>query len=277
MIRPDVRIRSPRTFPVRVEASRQLRRRRTFFALGFLVLLPFILVGAFALSSNSSGSTYVDLAKTDAVNFTMFAVFASTGFLLVLIVALFFGDTISSEASWGSLRYLLAVPIPRSRLLRQKFVVAAGYSALALVLLPTVALLVGTLAYGWSDVRTPEGDTYGAWDGVARLALSIGYIAVSLTLVAAIALWLSTVTDAPLGAVGGAVGIVIVSNILDSITALHGWRAVLPTHYQYAWVDALSVPMSYHAMAKGAAVSLIYAVAFFALAWRHFLRKDILS
>jgi len=60
-------------------------------------------------------------------------------------------------------------------------------------------------------------------------------------------------------------------------TALHSWRDVLPTHYQYSFIDALSVPISYHAMAKGCAVSLIYASAFFVFAWRHFARKDILS
>jgi ABC-2 type transport system permease protein len=220
------------TLSVRTEAVRQFRRRRTVFALGFLVLLPFILVGAFALSSGASSDTYVDLAKTGAVNFTVFTIYASTGFLLVVIVALFFGDTVSSEASWGTLRYLLAIPVPRLRLLRQKLFVAATTSLLALVLLPFVTLLVGTVAYGWHPAKNPSGETYSAWSGVARVGLCTGYLAMSLLLVAAAAFWLSTLTDAPLGAVGGAVGIVIVSNILDSITALHGWRQVLPTHYQ---------------------------------------------
>ncbi|HEX3813382.1 MAG TPA: ABC transporter permease subunit [Mycobacteriales bacterium] len=268
----------PRTsLPLRVELVRQLRRRRTTLTLGFLVLLPFILVGAFALSSGSSNDTYVDLAKSGAVNFTMFTLFASVGFLLVVVVALFFGDTIASEASWGSLRYLLAMPVPRTRLLRQKLIVAAGYSFAGIVLLPTVALLLGAAVYGWNPVRTPAGDTYSAWTGVARLALVVGYIAVTLLLVAGTAFWLSTVTDAPLGAVGGAVGIVIVSNILDSITALHGWRTILPTHYQFSWTDALAVPATYTAMAKGCVASLIYSGVFFTAAFRHFSRKDILS
>jgi ABC-2 type transport system permease protein len=265
------------SLPLWVEAVRQLRRRRTTLTLGFLVLLPFILVGAFALSSGSSNDTFVDLAKTGAVNFTMFTLFASVGFLLVVVVALFFGDTIASEASWGSLRYLLAMPIPRSRLLRQKLIVAAGYSLAGIVLLPTVALLLGAAVYGWHPVRTPAGDTYSAWSGVVRLLLVVGYVAVTLLLVAGAAFWLSTVTDAPLGAVGGAVGIVIVSNILDSITALHGWRSILPTHYQFSWIDALDVVPTYTAMAKGCVASLIYAGVFFIAAFRHFSRKDILS
>jgi ABC-2 type transport system permease protein len=193
------------------------------------------------------------------------------------VVALFCGDTVASEASWSSLRYLLAAPVPRGRLLRGKLVVAFAYSALAVVLLPAVALGVGRLFYGWHTVHTPAGDSYSAQEGIARLGLVVAYLLVSLVFVGALAFYLSTVTDAPLGAVGGGVGLVIVSNILDAITALGSLREVLPTHYQFAWTDALSVPVHYDAMVKGAAASVAYAVVFLFLAWRHFSAKDIVS
>jgi ABC-2 type transport system permease protein len=275
-----------RTLPLRVEALRQLKRRRTMVALGFLVLLPFILIGAFALAGQQStaagqagaGQTsLVDLATSGAVNFTIFTVFASAGFLLVVVVALFCGDTVASEASWASLRYLLAAPVPRGRLLRQKLVVALGFSALSLVLLPAVALTTGLVAYGWHPVHTPTGDSYPAGEGLARTALVIGYLAVWMLLVGSLAFWLSTVTDTALGAVGGAVGLVIVSNILDAITALGSLREVLPTHYQFAWTDALSIPVQYDAMLKGGAAALAYSAVFLVLAWRHFATKDIVS
>ena len=270
-----------RTLPLRVEALRQLKRRRTMFALGFLVVLPFILVGAFALADDSEPDpgqiNFVDIATSSAVNFSIFSIFASVGFLLVVVVALFCGDTVASEASWSSLRYLLAIPVPRGRLLRQKLIVALGYSALALVLLPSVALGAGWVFYGWKPVRTVFGDSYPASDGLARTALTIGFLAVWMLLVASLAFWLSTVTDAPLGAVGGAVGLVIVSNILDSITALGSLREVLPTHYQFAFTDAFTVPIQYDAMAKGCVAALAYSAVFLYLAWRRFATKDIVS
>jgi ABC-2 type transport system permease protein len=126
-------------------------------------------------------------------------------------------------------------------------------------------------------VRTPLGDTYSADSGLARTAMVVGYLAVWMLLVATLAFWLSTVTDAPLGAVGGAVGLVIISNILDAITALGSLREVLPTHYQYAWTDALTIPVQYDAMIKGMAGALAYSAVFAVLAWRHFAGKDILS
>ena len=57
---------------------------------------------------------------------------------------------------------------------------------------------------------------------------------------AGLALLLSVSTDAPLGAVGGAVMASIVSQILDQITALGDLRTYLPTHYGNAWAGLLA-------------------------------------
>ena len=93
-----------------------------------LLALPLILIAAFELGSSGEPGTgprsFVDLAQQSGANLTVFALFASTGFLLIVVVALFAGDTVPSEASWSSLRYLLAAPVPRERLIRQKLIVA---------------------------------------------------------------------------------------------------------------------------------------------------------
>lgn len=268
------------TLPFRVEAMRQLRRRRTLVMLGLLAALPWILVVAFKVGGEPSRDnvpTLVDVATRSGLNLTAFALFVSTGFLLVVAVALFCGDTVASEASWSSLRYLLAAPVPRARLLRVKLAVSLAYSALALVLLPAMALLAGTIAFGWGPLEIPIGGTLGAGDAMERMLIVVVYGIVSQLVVAAVAFWLSTVTDAPLGAVGGAVGLVVVSNIVDAVTALGSWRDALPTHWQYAWVDALQADLEWEGMVKGSAVSVAYALVFIALAFRHFERKDIVS
>ncbi|MDP9241311.1 MAG: ABC transporter permease subunit [Actinomycetota bacterium] len=268
------------TLRLRVEVRRQLSRRRTQLTLGFLALLPLLLAGAFQLGSgepNPGAPGLVELATSGAANFTLFTLFASTGFLLVVVVALFAGDTVAAEASWSSLRYLLAAPVPRSRLLRQKFVVALGFSAFALVLLPVAALLVGWAVFGWAPVRSPLGLTLSTPQALVRLAIIVGYLCVVMLFVAALGFLVGVYTDAPLGAVGGAVLLVIVSNILDAVTALGSLRGFLPTHYQYAWVDALGSTVTWSGMVRGAISSLLYSAVLLLLAWRHFLRKDILS
>lgn len=112
---------------------------------------------------------------------------------------------------------------------------------------------------------------------MARFALIAVYLLACQLAVAAFALWLSTHTDAPLGAVGGAVGLVIVSSILDNITALGSLRTFLPTHGMYAWADILQPDPEWTGMLEGVSLSLSFTVLFFALALRHFRSKDIVS
>jgi ABC-2 type transport system permease protein len=272
--------RSTRTLPARVELVRQLTRRRTQIALGLTVLLPGLLWLAFRLSQPTSATgslTLVDLAKGSGPNFTVFALLAASGFLLVVLVALFFGDTVASEASWSSLRYLLAAPVPRLRLLRQKAFVAAVLSVVAIVLLPATSLLIGTLAYGAKDLVTPTGESLSFGLAAGRIALAAGYLALHLSWVAGLALLLSVSTDAPLGAVGGAVLVSILSQILDTITALAGLRDYLPTHYGYAWADLLGSEIDWADMTRGAFSALAYCAVFSALAAWRFTRKDITS
>jgi ABC-2 type transport system permease protein len=270
-----------RTLGLRVELARQLARRRTQVTLGLVVLLPVVLWLAFQLSKpspSSAGSlSLVDLAKTSGPNFTVFALFASASFLLVVVVALFFGDTVASEASWSSLRYLLAIPVPRSRLLRQKALVAAGLSVCALVLLPASALVVGSLSYGTGDLVSPTGESLRYGQAAVALLCAALYLAVHLSWVAGLALLLSVSTDAPLGAVGGAVMASIVSQILDTITALRGLRNYLPTHYGTAWSDLLSTQISWADMTRGAFSALAYCAVFTGLAVWRFSTKDITS
>ena len=271
--------RSGRTLPVRVELARQLRRRRTQLALGFMIALPVILWIAFSVgsSNNGSGSSFVDLAKAGAANFALVCLFFSTSFLLIVVISLFFGDTIASEASWSSLRYLLAMPVPRLRLLRQKVVVAGILSLVALLLLPATGWLVGALAYGTGPLSTPIGDQFDTTTGLVRLLVVVGYVAVQLTWVAGLAFLLSVVTDAPLGAVGGAVLLSIVSQILDQISALGTLRNWLPTHYSLAWTGAVVQPIRWDDMVRGGFSALCYAAIFFTLAAIRFRRKDITS
>ncbi|MBC2863679.1 ABC transporter permease [Streptomyces mexicanus] len=273
--------RAGRTLPLRVELARQLRRRRTAVMFGILAVLPLVLVAAFAIGGDPGGRsgqvTLMDTATASGPNFAAVNLFVSAGFLLVIPVALFCGDTVASEANWSSLRYLLAAPVPRARLLWSKLVVALGLSLAAMVLLPLVALAVGTAAYGWGPLHVPTGGVLDAGPATGRLVVVVAYLFGSQLVTAGLAFWLSTKTDAPLGAVGGAVGLTIVGNVLDAVTALGHWRDFLPAHWQFAWADAVQPRPEWSGMIQGTSVSVTYALVFFALAFRSFARKDVVS
>lgn len=276
-----------RTLTVRTELVRQLLRRRTLVALGLAVALPLIVVAAVKLGPSSSGSgrggfgdgdlDLVGLATSGAWNFTLTMLLFASGFLLTIIAAMFLGDTVASEASWSTLRYLLAAPVPRRRLLRTKAIVGLALTALTLVVLVIASWCIGALAFGTAPLTSPIGGTLDAAESWGRLAVVAAYIAVTLLVPAGVAFLMSVLTDVPLGAVGAAVVIVIVANILDAIEALGDLRRLLPTDYGNAWVDALGPTIVWDQMATGAG----YAIAVFALltavAVLRFDRKDITS
>jgi len=291
----DNGFRPERTLQLRVELVRQLRRRRTQLTVLVLLALPVLIALAFQLSSPTgssgasgqggagssgggrSGPVLVTLATTGATNFALFTEFAAVGFLLVVIVALFCGDTVASEASWGSLRYLLAIPVPRARLLRQKLIVALSLSFGVNLLLPAWAFLVGGAFFGWAPGQSPLGGTFTTGDALQRMLVIVCYASIQSLVVASLAFLLSVLTDAPLGAVGGATMLLVVSNILDSITSLDPYRRFLPTHFQYSWLDALGPNVVWDDMLRGSGLVLVYSAVFFAIAWWRFQRKDILS
>lgn len=271
-----------RTLSFRVEFVRQLRRWRTIVAFAVLVALPWILVAAFEISGPASAASgtpgLVTVATEGGLNFAAFSLFVSAGFLLVVVVALFCGDTVASEASWSSLRYLLAAPVPRARLLRQKLAVALAYATIGVVTLPVMSLVAGTAAFGWHPLRLPgTGVQLPIGQAVTRMLIVMGYVLVTEIAVAGIAFLLSVSTDSPLGAVGGAVGLMILSAILDQVTALGSWREILPSHWQFAWLDAVQPQITWGGMLEGASVCGCYGIVLLALAFRRFQRKDIVS
>ncbi len=278
---PTTRVHSPLSW--RAEVRRQWGRRRTIWAFGLLLALPLVLVGSFFFgdrnSSSRGGATtrIFDLAQSGAANFSLVLVFLSSELLLVLLAALFCGDAVPAEASWASLRYLLIAPVRRARLLTSKLVVGVGSTLFATLLLPAWGLLVGGVAYGWAPLTNPIGENLTWGQFLPRLALAMGYIFLTLLPIAAIAFWIGTRSDAPLAAVGGAVLVSILFNILDQLDALEPYRHAFPGHYSRAWQDALAVSPDYADMAHGALWSLVWAVAFTVLAYRRFRRSDILS
>jgi ABC-2 type transport system permease protein len=267
---------------VLLELIRQAKRRRTLLALLFVLVIPLVIVVALKLNGSSGdgsgGQTnFVDIASRSGLNAAFFVLVATSQFLLVVLVALFAGDSIASEASWGSLRYLLTRPIPRMRLLRVKLSVAVLYGLVAAVLIPVVALVAGTVAFGWKPVTTPFGGGFSAGSGLIRLAEVDLYVMAMLGCVVGLAFLFSTMTDAPLAAVGGATVLIVVSQVLDQVTALGAVRTVLPTHYWFSWTGLLQSPPSTGQLSVGLLTAVPWTAAPLLLAFWNFRRKDILS
>ncbi|MEY2965142.1 MAG: ABC transporter permease [Candidatus Nanopelagicales bacterium] len=270
------------TLTIRVEMVRQLRRRRTLVAFGLALALPLIVVAAVKLGPQSRGFgdgdlDLVGLATAGPWNFTLTMLLFSSGFLLTIIAAMFLGDTIASEASWSTMRYLLAAPVPRRRFLRAKMIVGLILTAMTLAVLVITAFLIALVVFGSAPLTSPLGGSFDVATSWERLGIVTAYIGIQLLIPAGIAFLMSVLTDVPLGAVGAAVVIVIVLNIIDAIDALGDLRRLLPTDYGNAWAGALGQQISWDDMAIGASYAVVTFAVLAGIAILRFDRKDILS
>ena len=275
-----------RTLSVRLEMIRQLRRRRTAVALALVLALPIVVVLAvkFGPSAGGGGGGLADgdldvfgLMATGPWNFALSGLLFTSAFLLVLLAAMFLGDTVASEASWSTLRYLLVAPVPRRRVLAVKLIVGLMSTLAILLVLVLASFLLGWIAFGGEGLATPLGGELGAGESTTRLAIVTGYIAITLLVPAGVAFLASVSTDVPLGAVGAGVLVVVVANILDIIDALGPLRELLPTHYANAWSDALGPVIAWDQMAVGLAYNVGVFAVLVGIAFLRFERKDILS
>ena len=274
-----------RTLSVRLELIRQLRRRRTAVALALVLALPIVVVLAVKFGPSAGGGggladgelDVFGLMATGPWNFALSGLLFTSAFLLVLLAAMFLGDTVASEASWSTLRYLLVAPVPRRRVLLVKLIVGLVSTLAVLLVLVIASFLLGWIAFGGEGLATPLGGELGAGESTMRLAIITGYIAVTLLVPAGVAFLASVSTDVPLGAVGAGVLVVVVANILDIIDALGPLRQLLPTNYASAWSDALGPAILWGDMAVGLAYNVGVFAVLVGLAFLRFERKDILS
>jgi ABC-2 type transport system permease protein len=274
-----------------VEMVKQRRRPRTWIALGAAMLVPVVM--AVALKTNPPGAPGTVSGSVgpgggeDALSFLatktglmvpVFALELTSGFLLVVLVALFGGDAIASEASWGSLRALLARPVSRGRLLAAKLASALVLAFLATVTVVIAGLVAGGVAFGWHALDVPLlGLHQSATEMLANLVLATGYVAWGLAGVVALGFMVSTMVDTPAGAIFAAVGFYLLARILDGISALGSLRNVLPTHYADAWTSLFTNTSSTSDMIHGIVLQVPYIVGFCGVAWWWFHHKDVLS
>src|SRR5262249_59331260 len=90
------------TLTFATELRRQASRRRTQLTLGFMVLLPLIILIAFEFGRSNGGggggnrgqfAALAHIATSGGLNFALFTLLVSASFLLVLLFPPFFPDT----------------------------------------------------------------------------------------------------------------------------------------------------------------------------------------
>jgi ABC-2 type transport system permease protein len=268
-----------------VELLKLFGRRRTWLAIALLNLLPTVVAALLAWTRIAprpgQGPAFLSAVTANGSLFAVAALAVVLPLFLPVAVAVVAGETVAGEAQAGTLRYLLVRPVGRTRLLLRKLVAVAAFVLAAVVSVAAVGFLVGRLLLGDAPLSqamvSVSGTTLTPWQIGWRTALAIAFIAFSMLGVAAMALFLSTLSDSPQSASFGALAFLIGSSLLLTVDAARPLQPYLPTRYWLSFVDLYRDPILWSNLERGMGLQAVYVVVLLGAAWANFATKDVAS
>ncbi len=262
------------------ELALVFRRRRNLALLVVLAGTPILIGIAIRLSSarrGGGGSAFLEQITGSGLFLVFTALTVSLPLFLPLALGVVAGDSIAGEASTGTLRYVLTVPVSRTRLLLAKALSVFVFAAAAVLVVAVSGLVIGAILFGLNDLVLLSGDTVPLADGLVRTAGVVTYVVVSLTGLVAIGMFISTLTEVPIAAMAATVAVTIIAEVLDAVPQLGDIRSWLFTHHWLGFGEFLRLDVDYGAMIGWSMLQVGYVVVFGALAWARFANKDITS
>ncbi|MET7292321.1 ABC transporter permease [Streptomyces griseoloalbus] len=258
------------------------RRWRTLALLGVLAAVP-VLVGVAVRIETGDGSSagggggpaFISQITNNGLFLVFTALAATLPFFLPMAIGVVAGDALAGEANAGTLRYLLVAPAGRTRLLLTKYATVMAFCLVATLVVALSALIVGALLFPLGDLTTISGTRISFTEGLARALLIALVVAVSLIGVAALGLFVSTLTNSGIAAMATTVGLLITVQILDQIPQLHALHPYLFSHYWLSFADLMREPVYWEDLTRNLGLQALYAAVFGSAAWARFTAKDI--
>ncbi|HEX5294994.1 MAG TPA: ABC transporter permease [Streptosporangiaceae bacterium] len=265
---------------LRSELGLTFGRWRNIALLGVLAVIPVLLGVALKLAGPTGGGQgppFLDQVAGNGIFLSFLALTVMLTLVLPLTVAVVAGDSVAGEAGHGTLRYLLAVPAGRTRLLGVKYVALLAFCLAGALVVAAVSLVVGAAAFGAGPVTLLSGTTIPLAAGLGRLLLVTLYVAAAMGALAAIGLAASTLTEHAIAAIAAILVLVIGSEVTDNVPQFAVVHPYLPTHWWLSFDGLLRAPVAGAAVGHGLASFAAYAVIFGAIAWARFTTADITS
>jgi ABC-2 type transport system permease protein len=276
----------PRRAPVRLgarflgsELHLVFGRRRNLAGMLVLAGVPVLIAVAVRLSGSDSGGgpDFFSSITDNGFFVALAALSVELPLFLPIAVAAISADSIAGEANLGTLRYLLPVPVHRSRLLAVKYLTVVAFAFVATVWVAAVGLIVGLVLFGGGPVTLLSGSQLGLGEGLLRLGAICAYLAVCLSALGALGLFVSTLTEQPIGATIAIVCASVASFIVDSIPQVSWVHPYLLTHWWLAFGDLLRDPVATDGIRHGLLSAGAYVLVFTAAAWARFTNRDVTS
>jgi len=291
MSQAELAVRAPRliwTFGLlRSELVTTFRRWRTLALLGVLAAVPILVGIAVKLETQDGGGAgrgdggggggpaFIAQITNNGLFLVFTALAATLPFFLPMAIGVVAGDSIAGEASGGTLRYLLVAPAGRTRLLLTKYATVMTFCVVATLVVALSALTVGALLFPLGDLTTISGTQISFAEGLGRALLIALVVAASLVGIAALGLFISTMTSSGIAAMATTVGLLITVQILDQIPQLHALQPYFFSHYWLSFADLMREPVYWDDLVKNLGLQALYAAVFGSAAWARFTAKDI--
>ncbi len=192
---------------------------------------------------NGPGVAFFNQLAGNGVFLTFIALSTLLILVLPVVVAVVAGDSVAGEAGYGTLRYLLAVPAGRTRLLAVKFAAIVVFGLAATVIVSAVSLAVGAALFPVGPVTLLSGATVPLAEGLLRVLFVTLYVAAAMAALGAIGLAISTLTEHAIGAIATIAILVVTSEVVDQVPQLAAIGPYLPTHWWLSF-DSSCAPRS---------------------------------
>jgi ABC-2 type transport system permease protein len=259
------------------------RRKRNMLLLAVTAVFPLVIGIALRLAAphpqggNGPGVAFFNQLAGNGVFLSFIALSTLLILVLPVVVAVVAGDSMAGEAGYGTLRYLLAVPAGRTRLLAVKFTTIVLFGLCATVIVSGVALAIGAVLFPIGPVTLLSGTTVPLADGLVRLLFVTLYVAAAMAALGAVGLAISTLTEHAIGAIAAIAILVVTSEVVDNVPQLSAIGPYLPTHWWLSFDSILRAPVDTSSLLKGLLSFGVYIVLFCSFAWARFTSADVTS
>lgn len=261
------------------EVATMFRRWRNRALLIALAAIPIALGIALRLTTSNSGGGggFVTQVSNNGLFLVFFALMLTLPIFLPMALGVVAGDAISGEAAQGTLRYLLVAPVGRGRLLLAKSVSVVVFCFVSSFAVAVSAWLTGLALFPVGRVTLLSGDTVSYGHALVTAVLITVVVALSLLGLAAIGMFVSTLTDTPIAAMAVTVGVTILSGILQSIPQLSAIQPWLFTNQWASFADLLRDPVYTANIVHNLWIQLVYVLVFGSAAWARFSGRDVVA
>ena len=256
-------------------------RKRTIALLVGLALVPLMLAIVLFIAQSSGldgqGPGFIGRVTGNGLFLVIASLFLCLPFLVPLTIGITAGDAIAGESQAGTLRYLLTLPVARTRLLASKSIASLAFAVAAVLLIAVMALTAGGAFFGLTDMTLLSGSTVSLSGGMARMFGVAVYVALSLTGLVAVGVFFSTLTEVPVGAMAATTVVAVISSVLDTLPQLAAIHPYLLTHHWFDFAEFLRIQVDWGVLGSGMLVQLGWVVIFGSLAWGRFVTADVTS